>query len=100
MKKDYKLPLAKMANTDLSRILKSDEIQKSLRPAKKRVLRAARKFNPIRNRSAYLRLNPFAAALKKNAIKLQQRRAKERAEALAKKRGVSTFFFVSCSSCR
>lgn len=31
-KKDYNLPQPKMANTDLSRLLKADEIKKVLRP--------------------------------------------------------------------
>ena len=34
LKRDYNLPQPKMANTDLSRILKSDEIQSVLRPRK------------------------------------------------------------------
>jgi large subunit ribosomal protein L4e len=31
LKKNYNLPMPKMANTDLARLLKSDEIQKVIR---------------------------------------------------------------------
>lgn len=34
LKKGYNLPMPKMANTDLSRLLKSDEIKKVIKPPK------------------------------------------------------------------
>lgn len=87
-KKGYNLPMPKMGNTDLSRLLKSEEIQKVLKPAKKKVVRRVRRLNPLRNTKAMLRLNPYAAVLKRNAILTAQKRMKKRAEELAKKRGV------------
>ncbi|XP_076588637.1 large ribosomal subunit protein uL4-like [Chaetodon auriga] len=37
LKVDYNLPMHKMTNTDLSRILKSEEIQKALRTPNKKI---------------------------------------------------------------
>lgn len=88
-KKGYNLPMPKMGNTDLTRLLKSEEIQKVLKPAQKKVVRRVRRLNPLRNTKAMLRLNPYAAVLKRNAILTVQKRIKKRAEELAKKRKVS-----------
>jgi len=87
-KKGYNLPMPKMGNTDLTRLLKSEEIQKVLKPAQKKVVRRVRRLNPLRNTKAMLRLNPYAAVLKRNAILTVQKRIKQRAEELAKKRKV------------
>nr|QGW51997.1 ribosomal protein 4 [Henosepilachna vigintioctomaculata] len=87
-KKGYTLPQPKMANTDLSRLLKSEEIRKVLRPPQKKVVRRVRRLNPLTNTKAMLRLNPYAAVLKRQAILSAQKRQLQRAEILAKKRGV------------
>jgi len=87
MKKDYNLPQPKMANTDLSRLLKSEEIQKVLRKPQKGVTRAVKKLNPLRNTRAMLSLNPYAAVLKRKAILLAQTRKREKATRLIKKNG-------------
>ncbi|XP_077283970.1 ribosomal protein L4 [Arctopsyche grandis] len=67
-KKGFNLPQPKMACTDLSRLLKSDEIRKVLRAPRKAVVRRSRKLNPLTNTRALLRLNPYAAVMKKKAI--------------------------------
>lgn len=87
-KKNFNLPQPKMANTDLTRLLKSDEIRKVLRAPNKRVVRATRKLNPLTNSRAMLRLNPFAAVLKRKAVLDQQRKNNLRALAVAEKRGI------------
>nr|UFX34160.1 60S ribosomal protein L4 [Henosepilachna vigintioctomaculata] len=87
-KKGYTLPQPKMANTDLSRLLKSEEIRKVLRPPQKKVVRRVRRLNPLTNTKAMLRLNPYAAVLKRQAILSAQKRQLQREEILAKKRGV------------
>ena len=62
----WNLPMPKMANTDLSKILMSEEIRKVLRPANRSVVKAKHcKNNPLKNYKAMLRLNPYAAVLKK-----------------------------------
>ncbi len=66
-KKDWNLPMPKMANTDLSKLLKSEEIRKVLRAPNRKVTKAVRKTNPLKNIRAMIKLNPYAAVMKKNA---------------------------------
>ena len=66
-KKNWNLPQPKMAVSDLSRLLKSEEIRKVLRAPNKKVNKAVVKKNPLKNVRAMLQLNPYAAVLKKNA---------------------------------
>jgi len=87
-KKGYNLPQPKMSNTDLSRLLKADEIKKVLRKPQNKVVRRVRRLNPLSNTKALLRLNPYAAVLKRQAILSSQKREQQRDEVLAKKRGI------------
>uniref|UniRef100_A0A8C5Q2F1 Large ribosomal subunit protein uL4 C-terminal domain-containing protein n=1 Tax=Leptobrachium leishanense TaxID=445787 RepID=A0A8C5Q2F1_9ANUR len=68
LKADYNLPVHKMTNTDLSRILKSQEIQKALRAPNKKVERRELKKNPPNNLRITMRLNPHAKTARRNAI--------------------------------
>merc|ERR1711874_967622 len=61
-KKGYTLPRTIMTNSDLTRIINSDEIQSKLRPAVKTVKRHYRKKNPLKNLGAKVILNPYALA--------------------------------------
>merc|ERR1712213_186490 len=66
-KANWNLPQPKMANTDLSALLKSEAIRKVLRAPNKKVKRAVVKTNPLKNIRTMLQLNPYAAVTKKNA---------------------------------
>ncbi|XP_066143293.1 large ribosomal subunit protein uL4 [Euwallacea fornicatus] len=88
-KNGYNLPQTKMANTDLSRLLKAEEIKSVLRPPQKKVIRRVRRLNPLTNTKALIRLNPYAAVLKRRAILAGQKRSLAREELLAKKRGIT-----------
>merc|ERR1719400_1347774 len=66
-KNDWNLPQPKMAVTDLSKLLKSEEIQKVLRAPNRKVTKAVVKTNPLKNVRAMLQLNPYAAVQKKQA---------------------------------
>ncbi|KAL1122953.1 hypothetical protein AAG570_003278 [Ranatra chinensis] len=88
IKRNYNLPMPKMLNTDLSRLLKSQEIKSVLKPPKKTVVRRVRKLNPLRNTRTMLKLNPYAAVIKRRAILDAQKRQFERDIELAKKRGL------------
>jgi len=66
-KNSWNLPQPKMANTDLSALLKSEAIRKVLRAPNKKVSRAVVKTNPLKNIRTMLQLNPYAAVQKKNA---------------------------------
>jgi large subunit ribosomal protein L4e len=84
-KRNYNLPQPKMANSDLSRIISSQEVQKSLRPrAGRQVIRKV-KTNPLRNHSSLRKLNPHAPVLKKFARIDNERRRNARL-LIAKKR--------------
>merc|ERR1719342_1327880 len=65
-KKNWNLPMPKMANTDLSKLLKSEEIRKVLRAPNRKIVKAQKtKANPLKNIRAMLKLNPYAAVAKK-----------------------------------
>ncbi|KAG7523239.1 60S ribosomal protein L4 [Solea senegalensis] len=68
LKVDYNLPMHKMTNTDLSRILKSEEIQKALRAPNKKINRRVLKKNPLKNLRIMLKLNPYAKTARRLAI--------------------------------
>jgi len=89
LKKGYNLPQPKMANTDLSRLLKSDEIRAVLRAPNKQVHRRVRRLNPLVNKRALVRLNPFAAVLKRRAILAAEKRQHEAVVEDAKRRKVT-----------
>ncbi len=86
-KKGWNLPQPKMANTDLSKLLKSEEIRKVLRAPNRKVTRAVVKRNPLKNIRAMLQLNPYAAVEKKNAELVAAKKIRAKAAAAAKKAG-------------
>lgn len=68
-KKGFLLPKPLLQNADLQRIINSDEIQNTLKPAgPKRTHRAAQKKNPLRNLGALIKLNPYAKTLRRKQI--------------------------------
>jgi len=86
VKMGFRIPRPVMSNTDLQRIINSDEIQSALRPKKKKVFQA-RKRNPLKNLGAMIKLNPFYLSQKRRNIKLARKsivKAKERKDKLAK----------------
>lgn len=88
VKKDYNLPNPLMANTDLARLLKSDEIRKVLNPAKKTVHRHKRRLNPLTNTQQLIKLNPYAQVTKRRAQLASKKRKYERIIASFKARGI------------
>uniref|UniRef100_A0A2K6L2B8 Large ribosomal subunit protein uL4 C-terminal domain-containing protein n=1 Tax=Rhinopithecus bieti TaxID=61621 RepID=A0A2K6L2B8_RHIBE len=66
LKSNYNLPMHKTINTDLSRILKSPEIQRALEVLK----------NPLKNLRITLKLNPQAKTMRCNTILRQARNHK------------------------
>jgi len=88
LKKGYNLPQPKMANTDLSRLLKSDEIRKVLRAPKKQIFRRVRRLNPLTNTRQLIKLNPYAEVLKRRAIMASEKRKAARALESARRRNI------------
>ncbi|KAL8602330.1 60S ribosomal protein L4 [Nucella lapillus] len=87
-KTDYNLPSLKMTQTDLTKLLKSEEIQAALRAPKREVTRRILKKNPLKNKRVMIRLNPHAKAATKMAQAVQQTRLRKKEELLNKKRGI------------
>merc|ERR1711910_54869 len=65
IKKKWNLPQPKMAITDLSKLLKSEEIRQVLRKPIKHTKKAVVKTNPLKNIRTMLQLNPHAAVTKR-----------------------------------
>nr|AAX48834.1 L4/L1 [Suberites domuncula] len=88
MKVNYNLPRPKMIQTDLARLINSDEIQKVVRPIRSNTKRFSQKKNPLKNLNVMLRLNPHAKTVRRKQLLFEMQRKKERAEAADKKRGL------------
>merc|ERR1712059_27918 len=86
-KADWNLPQPKMANTDLSALLKSEAIRAVLRAPNRKVTRAVVKTNPLKNIRTMLLLNPYAAVVKKNAELVAAKNLREKAIKIAKASG-------------
>merc|ERR1712233_208659 len=66
-KASWNLPQPKMANTDLSALLKSESVREVLRPPAKKIAHAVVRKNPLKNIRTMLQLNPYVAVQKKHA---------------------------------
>jgi len=75
----YTLPQTIMSNTDVTRLINSDEVQSKVKPANKVLKRALRKKNPLKNLGAKVKLNPYALALRRAELIAQEKRAAARA---------------------
>lgn len=78
-KHGYTLPRNVMFNSDVARLINSDEVQSKVRPAIKEVVRAPLKKNPLTNLGARVKLNPYALALRRSEVLAEQRRNAARA---------------------
>lgn len=70
-----------MFNSDVSRLINSDEVQSKVRVGVKTVFRAPLKKNPLTNLGARVKLNPYAMALRRSEILRAERQEKSRAAA-------------------
>lgn len=64
-KKGWSVPLNKLTNADLSRLIRSEEIVRAVRPVKKNVKVAKVHRNPLKKRNLMNKLNPYAVAVRK-----------------------------------
>jgi len=85
-KKDYILPANIVANSDITRIINSDEVQSKVRVAVKKITRSRLKKNPLKNLGAMVRLNPHALKLRRTELLTKERQTKAKAAALDAKR--------------
>lgn len=88
-KKNYNLPMPTMVNTDLNRLLRSQEITSQLRPANRKPTGKNRvKKNPLKNVRVMFKLNPYALTQKRNAKLDEERNRKKKDDILNRKRGL------------
>ena len=85
-KKGYVLPRVKMVNSDLARIVNSDEIQSVVKPINREIHRKLLKKNSLKNLGALLKLNPHAKTARRMTLLAEEQRAKAKQEKLDKKR--------------
>jgi hypothetical protein len=82
IKKGWTVPRNIMANSDLTRLINSDEVQSKIRPATRGFARTIRKKNPLTNLGALVKLNPYALSLRRSSILAERRRAKAKSDKL------------------
>jgi len=85
-KSGYTLPHNIMNNSDLTRLINSDEIQSTLRPTNTKITRSRRKKNPLKNLGVKVRLNPYALSLRRAELLHQKRIAEGRKGKVSKAR--------------
>jgi len=85
-KTGYKLPQPMMTNSDITRIINSDEVQITVRPAETTVTRKRKKKNPLKNLGVKVRLNPYALSLRRSELIAQERSAASKEARLKKAR--------------
>jgi len=81
LKTNYNLPQPTVTNSDLTKLMHSEEIQKSLRAKKQGSVHTGFKRNPLKNADEMARLNPFAIASKRAALALEVKNKKIKDEA-------------------
>merc|ERR1712055_520794 len=79
-KAGWNLPQPKMAVSDLSKLLKSEEIRAVLRAPNKSVRRAVVKTSPLKNIRTMIQLNPHAAVAKRAAVLTSQKNIAKKAK--------------------
>jgi len=84
----YNLPRPVMANSDLQRLLKSDEILSAIRLPKYQRKYAVHRKNPLKNLGFMIKLNPYAKVLRRQELLTSHPRVK-REEAYRKQRKVA-----------
>lgn len=85
-KSGFVLPRAVVTNADIDRIIKAPEVVSRLRPVIKATSHHGVKQNPLKNNKALFKLNPYAASLKRRAIKEHAHNVARRAEIAQQRR--------------
>jgi large subunit ribosomal protein L4e len=86
LKTGYTLPRHIMSNADVSRVINSDEVQSVVRDPILFARPLPMKQNPLRNRAAMLRLNPYFAAVSAREQEIRTKGSEKRLEIVARKR--------------
>jgi len=101
-KKGYRLPRAIMTNSDLPRIINSDEVQAKVVPAKvsETAIQTKRLHkNPLKNLGTMIKLNPFAKKLKYEGQRAAAAKSKKtKVKRTAAQKAASKTFFATLSA--
>jgi len=101
-KKGYRLPRAMMTNSDLPRVINSDEVQAVVRPARKShcaVQTKRIKKNPLKNLGTMIKLNPYAKKLKYDGQRASAKKSsKAKVARTAAQKASSKEFFKNMSA--
>merc|ERR1712230_259717 len=94
-KKGYRLPRAIMSNSDLPRIINSDEVQAKVVPAKlsdTAVQKKRIKKNPLKNLGTMIKLNPYAKKLKYDGAAASAGKSTKATKSAAQKAASKAFY--------
>merc|ERR1712153_175541 len=101
-KKGYRLPRSMMTNSDLPRIINSDEVQAKVRPAKVSQTAASTKRlkkNPLKNLGTMIKLNPYAKTTRTAGVNASKAKKKvTKAKRTAAQKAASKEFFGKMSA--
>jgi len=86
VKKGYKLPRALISNSDVTRLINSDEVQSVVRAPIRILKRRVQHKNPLKNLGARLKLNPYALTQRRTELLAAERRAAKKKAVLDGKR--------------
>jgi len=86
VKKGYKLPRPIISNSDVTRLINSDEVQTKVRAPIKTLKRRVQHKNPLKNFGARVKLNPYALTLRRSELLAKERRAHQKDAVLGAKR--------------
>jgi len=82
----YRLPQLQMTNSDLSRLINSDEVQSKVNAPKEGTKPATLKRNPLKVAAVMEELNPAAGAAKKRAVEKQKAAVEAKAKLVKARR--------------
>jgi large subunit ribosomal protein L4e len=88
VKTGWTLPQNIMTNSDVTRLINSDEVQAVVRPTNTTVVRKRTKKNPLKNLGVKTRLNPYSMSLRRSELRAAAKSKDSKAKNLAKKRGL------------
>merc|ERR550514_1400677 len=101
-KKGFRVPRSMMTNSDLPRIINSDEVQAKVVPAKKSATAISTKRikkNPLKNLGTMIKLNPYAKKLKYDGRRAAATKSsKTKVKRSAAQKAASKTFFTNLSA--
>merc|ERR1712080_170075 len=98
-KKGFRVPRATMTNSDLPRIINSDEVQSRVVPAKSQSKFRRIKKNPLKNLGSMIKLNPYALVQKRQGRTMSKTKsATKKVAKTAAQKAASKEFFAKMSA--